>query len=117
MIDGPLSAPSSPPDTPMPTKWIPWSLRCASRRRVSLKCALPPSMSMSPFSSRGANSSITASVAAPAFTMMTMRRGRCSEATNSSAVRLGTKVPSFPKLPMTSLTRAVVRLCRAVAKP
>ena len=23
MIDGPLSAPSSPPDTPMPTKWMP----------------------------------------------------------------------------------------------
>ena len=48
MIDGPLSAPSSPPDTPMPTKCRPCSLSLASRRRVSWKCALPPSMIMSP---------------------------------------------------------------------
>ncbi len=94
MIDGPLSAPSSPPDTPMPTKWMPWSRRAASRRRVSMKCALPPSMIMSPGSSSGANSSITASVAAPAFTMITRRRGRSRLATNSSAVWAGTKVPS-----------------------
>ena len=50
-----------------------------------MKCALPPSMIMSPGSSSGANSSITASVAAPAFTMMTRRRGRSRLATNSSA--------------------------------
>ena len=78
MIDGPFSAPSSPPDTPMPTKCRPCSRSAASRRRVSLKCALPPSTIMSPASSSGANSSITASVAGPALTMMTRRRGRSS---------------------------------------
>ena len=54
----------------MPTKWRFCSLSLASRRRVSWKCALPPSMIMSPSSSSGANSSITASVAGPALTMM-----------------------------------------------
>ena len=44
MIDGPFSAPSSPPETPMPTKCRSRSRSAASRRRVSLKCALPPSM-------------------------------------------------------------------------
>ena len=114
MIDGPLSAPSSPPETPMPTKCRPASRSAASRRRVSRKCALPPSMIMSPGSSSGANSSITASVAAPAFTMMTRRRGRSRLATNSSAVRAGTKAPSWPNSAMMASVLAVVRLCRAV---
>ena len=48
MIDGPGSAPSSPPDTPTPTKCRPFSASAASRRRVSSKCALPASMTMSP---------------------------------------------------------------------
>ena len=115
MIDGPFSAPSSPPDTPMPTKWMPASRRAASRRRVSMKCALPPSMIMSSCSRSGANSSITASVAAPAFTMMTRRRGRSRLATNSCAVRAGTNVPSWPNSSMMASVLAVVRLCRAVA--
>ena len=51
---------------------------------VSAKCALPPSRTMSPVSSSAASSSITASVPAPAFTMITTRRGRSSEATNSA---------------------------------
>ncbi len=48
MIDGPLSAPSSPPEMPAPTKWMPVGLISASRRIVSLKIALPPSTMMSP---------------------------------------------------------------------
>ena len=36
MIEGPLSAPSSPPETPMPTKCSPRSRREISRRRVSV---------------------------------------------------------------------------------
>ena len=35
MSEGPRRAPSSPPDTPMPTKLMPSLLRSASRRRVS----------------------------------------------------------------------------------
>ena len=35
MMLGPLSAPSSPPDTPAPTKWSPLSRNAFSRRRVS----------------------------------------------------------------------------------
>ncbi len=66
MIEGPFSAPSSPPETPAPTKCRPLSRRAASRRRVSAKWALPPSMIMSPGSISSANSSITASVAGPA---------------------------------------------------
>ena len=50
MMDGPLSAPSSPPDTPVPTKCSPISARRASRRMVSGKCALPASITMSPSS-------------------------------------------------------------------
>ena len=91
MIDGPCSAPSSPPETPAPTKWMPRSRSAFSRRRVSAKCALPPSMIMSPGSSSGANSSITASVGSPALTMIIRRRGFSSAATNSSAVSVGTK--------------------------
>ena len=73
----------------MPTKWRLFCLRAASRRRVSWKWALPPSMSMSPGSSSGANSSITASVAAPALTMMSKRLGFCRAATKSCAVWCG----------------------------
>ncbi len=96
MIEGPLRAPSSPPETPLPTKCRPCSLSCASRRIVSGKCALPASMTMSSSSSSGISSSITASVARPALTMMITRRGRSSEATNSAIVSDGTKVPSEP---------------------
>jgi hypothetical protein len=42
----------------------------ASRRRVSAKCAFPQSITMSPGSINGDNSSITASVGPPACTMM-----------------------------------------------
>lgn len=35
MTAGPFSAPSSPPETPAPTKWRPRSRRASSRRRVS----------------------------------------------------------------------------------
>ena len=39
---------------------------------------------------------MTASVPGPAFTMMTTRRGRSSEATKSARDSEGTKVPSAP---------------------
>ncbi len=113
MMLGPFSAPSSPPEIPAPTKWIPRSRSSRSRRRVSSKWALPPSMMTSPSSSSGANSWITASVGSPAFTMTTRRRGRSSAATNSSGVRAATKSPSVPNSSTRESVREVVRLWRA----
>ena len=82
--DGPFSAPSSPPETPMPTKWMPVELISFSRRMVSWKFALPPSTMMSPGSKRCTSSEMTASVPLPACTMMIAVRGLASDATNSS---------------------------------
>ncbi len=93
MIDGPFSAPSSPPDTPVPTKCKPFDFRYSSRRMVSGKCALPASMMMSPDSISGISSSITASVPGPALTMISTRRGRSRDATKSAIDSLGTKLP------------------------
>lgn len=84
MIDGPLSAPSSPPEMPTPTKWTPVGAIRFSRAMVSWKLALPPSTMMSPGSNRSASWSMTASVPAPACTMMMAVRGLASEATKSS---------------------------------
>jgi len=55
---------------------------------------------------------MVASVPLPALTMITMRRGRSSEATNSSTVSAGTKVPSEPW----SATTSWVLLMCAVEK-
>ena len=96
MIEGPSRAPSSPPDTPEPTKCRPLAFSSFSRRIVSGKWALPASMMMSPSSSSGTSSSITASVGPPALTMMITRRGRSSEATKSAIDSDGMKVPSSP---------------------
>ncbi len=85
MMLGPCKAPSSPPETPAPTKCSPRSRSSASRLRVSAKWALPASMMMSPESSSGANSEITLSVASPALTITTSLRGRSSTSTNSRA--------------------------------
>ncbi len=62
MIDGPFSAPSSPPDTPVPMKCRPDFARSLLRRMVSVKWVLPPSIRMSPFSSSGRSESMVASV-------------------------------------------------------
>ena len=96
MIDGPSSAPSSPPETPEPTKCRPFSRSAASRRIVSGKCALPASTTMSPSSRKGTSSSMTASVGPPALTMTTILRGRASDATKSSTDSDGTNAPSSP---------------------
>ena len=117
MMLGPLSAPSSPPEMPVPTKWMPCSRSAASRRRVSAKCALPPSTRMSPGSSSGASWSITASVGPPAFTMITTRRGFSSEATKSSAEYDGRKLPSCPNSSTRARVLASVRLWRATVWP
>ena len=51
---------------------------------------------MSPSSISGVSSSITASVPAPALTMINTRRGRSSEATKSAIDSDGTNAPSDP---------------------
>ena len=48
MMLGPLSAPSSPPETPVPTYSSPLASASLMRRSVSAKCVLPPSIMMSP---------------------------------------------------------------------
>ncbi len=52
-MEGPRRAPSSPPETPVPMKRMPFSARPFVRRLVSVKRELPPSMMMSPFSRCG----------------------------------------------------------------
>ena len=72
--------------------------------------------------SSGTRLSITASVAAPAFTMMTTRRGRAMEATKSGSVDAGTSAPPVvPKteggfLAMKRSVTSVVRLNTATRK-
>ena len=84
MIDGPSSAPSSPPEMPAPTKLMPVSRTARSRRMVSVKSALPPSTMMSPGSNTLTSSSMTASVARPACTMMIAVRGVLSDSAKSA---------------------------------
>src|SRR4051812_8083783 len=117
MMLGPCSAPSSPPETPLPTKCSPRSRSDFSRRRVSAKCALPASMITSPSSSSGANSSMTASVGSPAFTMITTCRGRSSASTNACAEYAGMKSPSSPNWSTSARVRSSDRLCRATVCP
>ncbi|SLH02480.1 Uncharacterised protein [Mycobacteroides abscessus subsp. abscessus] len=70
-------------------------------------------MMMSPGSIAAASSSITASVASPALTMISTRRGRSSAATNSSMVSVRTKSPSPPCSASSASVLATERLCSA----
>src|SRR4051794_21026502 len=115
MIDGPCSAPSSPPDTPVPMKRSPRSRHSSVRRRVSRKRELPPSITMSPSSSSGSSASITPSTGAPALTMTMIRRGLSSESTNSSSDSAAANLPSSLCSAMNSRMRSAERLCTATA--
>ena len=117
MIDGPSSAPSSPPETPVPMKRSPRSRHSSVRRRVSAKCELPASMTMSSSSSSGARSPITPSTGAPALTMTMIRRGRSSAATKSCKDSAAVKSPSSPYSAMNSCVLPAVRLWTAVSTP
>ena len=96
MMLGPSSAPSSPPDTPTPMNRMPLAAHSSVRRTVSGKCELPASMMMSPSSSSGVSSSITASTGLPALTITMIFRGVSSAATKSSVVSQPVKGPSWP---------------------
>ena len=84
MIDGPFSAPSSPPETPEPTKCRPCSAqrglapdRCrgSARCRRRRRCRPPRAAAPARRSRRRCGP--------PALTMMTILRGRSSDATKS----------------------------------
>src|SRR4051812_2481498 len=113
MIDGPWSAPSSPPETPVPMKRSPFSRHSSVRRRVSRNCELPPSITMSPSSSSGSSSPITPSTGAPALTITRIRRGFSSASTNSSSVSPAVNLPSEAYCSMKSFVRAGLRLWTA----
>ncbi len=84
-----------------------------------MKREFPQSTMMSPASMRAASCSMTASVAAPAWTMMMATRGRSRERMKSSMSREGTKTPSEPS-PWAAMRRSVrvgVRLNTAVRYP
>src|SRR5688572_2582812 len=83
--DGPRRAPSSPPETPIPTKLTPPFFRSSSRRRVSTKWVLPPSMTMSPASSSGFSWFSTSSTGLPALIIIMIRRGFSRAETNSAS--------------------------------
>src|ERR671923_1185846 len=117
MMLGPCRAPSSPPDTPVPRNRRPRSARAPSRRLVSSKNELPPSISRSPGSRCAASSSRTASTGGPALTMTRMRRGRARAATSSSTENAPTSSPSSPWRSSRSWVRLAVRLWTATGKP
>ncbi len=116
MIEGPLSAPSSPPDTPVPIKCSPLALSALVRRVESGKCELPPSIRMSPGESNGTNSSITWSTAS-ALTMIMILRGALSAATSSCGDRVPTIFFPLARPSTNASTREVVRLNTATVKP
>ena len=111
MSDGPNLAPSSPPETPLPMKRSPFSPYAFSRLIVSVQRELPPSITMSPFSRRGVRPSMTASVAFPACTRMTIFLGFAIEPTNSPSVFAPTTPPGVRGFSATNFSVfSVVRL-------
>ena len=89
---------------------MPCSARSTYRRAVSVNFELPPSRMMSPSSSSETSSPITASTAAPAFTMRRTTRGEPSWPTSSSRVVAGA-MPLLAAGPaMKSSVTEVVRL-------
>ena len=99
------------PETPLPMKRRPFAASAFSRRIVSVQSALPPSITMSPCSSRGTRPSMTASVALPAWTRMTILRGLARDWTNSSRVFVPLTPPGVFGFSATNLSVfSVVRL-------
>ncbi len=115
--DGPWRAPSSPPETPLPTYSRPLLSTYWVRRIVSVKWLLPPSMRTSPFSSNGNRCSMSSSTALPALTSMMILRGFFSEETNSSTVCAPKNFLPWPRPLMKSSTLEVVRLNTEMGKP
>src|SRR5271170_6903900 len=117
IIDGPNLAPSSPPETPVPTKRIPFSASALVRRFVSVNSELPPSIKMSPFSRYGSTCSIVWSTTSPAFTISITRRGSFNAAHKSFAECVPTTCVPFASSARKSFTLDVVRLNTATLYP
>src|SRR5437764_13094564 len=86
MRDGPNRAPSSPPDTPDPTKCSRFPSSLFVRSCVSLNHELPPSIRTSPSSRYGVIFSIVESTGGPALIIIMIRRGRVSALVESANV-------------------------------
>jgi len=110
MMLGPFSAPSSPPETPVPMYKSPFDSTYSVRRSVSLKWVLPPSMITSPGSSSGISFSMNSSTAGPALTISMTLRGRASASTSSSSEWQPTNRLPFARPSMKSSTLLTVRL-------
>jgi hypothetical protein len=106
-----LSAPSSPPETPIADEVQARAAHAFSRRLVSGNSALPPSMMMSP-GSMSVGQLVDHRVGrAPALTMMIRRRG-FSRAASEFRDRLArTNVPSEPCSASSASVFGVERLC------
>ena len=110
IIDGPLRAPSSPPDTPAPIKRMPLAASSCVRRVESGKFALPPSMMMSPSSRCGNNWAIKSSTTVPARTINMIFRGFSSFSTKSGMLYAPMIFVFFAALLRKSSTLETVRL-------
>ncbi len=117
IIAGPFSAPSSPPETPVPMNSSPLLSTYAARLAVSGKWLFPPSMMISPGSKTASNFSIYSSTGLPALTISITFRGTERLACKSSNVRQPMMfLPAA--LPLTKLsTFSTVRLYTATVKP
>ena len=101
---------------PAPTYNKPSASTSAVRRMVSLKLELPPSMMISPASSRGANCAINLSTASPAWIIRISLRGRLMLLTNSSGVYVPMMSVPSASFSMKRVTFEVVRLKTRHAK-
>ena len=110
MMHGPFSAPSSPPETPVPMYRMLSLARSSRRRSVSVKSELPPSISRSPGSRCGRICAIISSTGAPALTMRMILRGRWRLAHSSFGVMQPMRFRPRQRFSMNRVTFDVVRL-------
>ena len=121
ITDGPCKAPSSPPEMPVPTKYMPFSSTSFTRRSVSWKSEFPPSIITSPGDRNGVNCAISSSTGRPALTIIMILRGRLTASTNCSMECVPMKCLSFPRPPVkrstTPSSPGALRLYTATVKP
>jgi len=107
---GPLRAPSSPPETPVPTYKSPRASTSRVRRSVSAGKVLPPSMITSPGESSGTRRPMRSSTAGPALTIIITRRGASRAATSASSEWQPTTPGWRPRPPTNASVTLWVRL-------
>jgi len=107
---GPFSAPSSPPDTPQPTKLNPFSSTYFARRMVSRKFEFPPSMTISPGDRSGRSPSSISSTGLPARIISMILRGGARLWTNSGSDSAPRRSSPLPRPERNARTFAGFRL-------